>query len=66
MRQERLLRLKEVMTKTGLGSSTIYRRMADGSFPAAVKIGGVTTRWRETVIDAWIDGLPSTLTSRTS
>ena len=31
---ERLLRLRDVKQKSGLGTSTIYRRIADGTFPA--------------------------------
>ena len=36
---DRLLRLSEVVTRTGLGRSTIYRKMRDGSFPEPLKIG---------------------------
>lgn len=55
---ERLLRLREVMAMTGLGSSTIYRYIQAGTFPAPVKIGGFTSRWRESQIAAWIEDLP--------
>lgn len=55
---ERLLKLKEVMGITGLGSSTIYRYIQAGSFPAPLKVGGFSSRWRESQISAWIDALP--------
>ncbi|MND20836.1 Prophage CP4-57 regulatory protein (AlpA) [compost metagenome] len=55
---ERLLRLRDVKDRTGLGSSTIYRYIQAGTFPAPVKIGGFTARWRETQVAAWIDALP--------
>lgn len=55
---DRLLRLRDVKTKTGLGSSTIYRYIQAGTFPAPVKIGGFTARWRESQVEAWIDALP--------
>ena len=55
---DRLLRLRDVKTKTGLGSSTIYRYIQAGTFPAPVKIGGFTSRWRESQVDAWIVALP--------
>ena len=56
---ERLLRLRDVKQKTGLGSSTIYRRIADGSFPAPRSLGPNTVRWLQSEIDAWIKSLPS-------
>jgi prophage regulatory protein len=56
---ERLLRLREVKEKTGLGSSTIYRRMADGTFPVPRSLGPNTVRWLQSEIDAWIRSLPS-------
>ncbi len=54
---DRLLRLRDVTERTGLGSSTIYRYINAGTFPAPVKIGGVTARWRESAVEAWMDGL---------
>jgi prophage regulatory protein len=56
---ERLLRLRDVKEKTGLGSSTIYRRMADGTFPIPRSLGPNTVRWLQSEIDAWIRSLPS-------
>ena len=56
---ERLLRLRDVKQKTGLGTSTIYRRIADGSFPAPRSLGPNTVRWLQSEIDAWIKSLPS-------
>lgn len=44
---ERLLRLCDVMAMTGLGSSTIYRYIQAGTFPAPLKIGGHSARWVE-------------------
>lgn len=35
---EKLLRLREVMERTGLGKSTIYRKIADGTFPRGVGV----------------------------
>lgn len=55
---ERLLRLRDVKAKTGLGSSTIYRYIQAGTFPPPVKIGGFTSRWRESQVAAWIEALP--------
>lgn len=49
----RLLRLKDVMAETSLGSSTIYRRMKDGSFPHHRALGGGRVAWTQTEIEEW-------------
>ena len=36
---DRLLRLSEVLSRTALGRSSIYRMMRDGSFPEPLKVG---------------------------
>lgn len=54
---ERLLRLRDVVAKVGMGSSTIYRKMAAGHFPSPVKLGPASVRWRESEVQRWIDGL---------
>lgn len=59
MQGERLLNLKEVMRKTGMGRSTIYRRMNQSDFPCPVRIGPTMVRWRESDIEGWIASLPS-------
>ena len=56
----RLLRLKEVMELVALGRSTIYDRMAAGTFPRSRDLGGGTVRWRADEVQAWIDGCPET------
>ena len=38
--QKRLIRLPEVLSRTGYGRTSIYRKMKDGSFPRCVKLGG--------------------------
>jgi len=50
-----ILRLKDVMSKTGLARSTIYARMADGSFPKSVALGGRVAGWLDHEIDDWIE-----------
>lgn len=51
---ERLLRLPEVTSRTGLSRSTIYDRMASGRFPAKVPMAGNITVWRESEIEEWL------------
>ena len=55
-----ILRLKQVMARTGLSRSTIYDRMApssprhDPGFPKQVNLGGDAVGWEESAIDAWL------------
>lgn len=50
----RLLRLPEVITKTGLKRSQVYAYMKSGTFPQSVRIGDVSVAWLESEIDEWI------------
>lgn len=51
---ERLLRLPEVETRTGLKKSAIYAGMKAGTFPACLKLGVRASAWSQSDIDAWI------------
>ncbi len=53
-RVTRLIRLKEVQHRVGLGRSTIYRWMAEDKFPKPVQLGGSTVAWSEGEVDRWI------------
>jgi prophage regulatory protein len=53
-RVTRLIRLKEVQHRVGLGRSTIYRWMAEGKFPKPVQLGGYAVAWAQEDIDCWI------------
>lgn len=46
-------RLPTVLIATGLGRSTIYRLIADGSFPAPVRLGPRAVAWRWSDLDQW-------------
>ncbi|NOV17839.1 AlpA family phage regulatory protein [Ensifer adhaerens] len=58
-RADRFLKLKDVMARTSLGSSTIYRRMKAGTFPKPKQLSEACVRWRESDIDKWMNDLPS-------
>ena len=47
------VRLPAVLATTGLGRSTIYRLVADGSFPSPVKLGRRAVAWRSADIERW-------------
>lgn len=53
--KERIIRLKTVLDRTGLSRSTLYRKMADGSFPRQISISSRSAGWRESAINRWID-----------
>lgn len=50
----RFVRLREVLHRTGLGRSTIYRWMDEGKFPKSVHLGGRSVAWIEHEIDEWL------------
>jgi prophage regulatory protein len=56
--QEELMRtvlgLPEVKARTGLSRSTIYFRIAQGSFPKPISLGGRAVGWLEAEIQEWL------------
>ncbi|WMY76732.1 AlpA family transcriptional regulator [Buttiauxella selenatireducens] len=54
MVSDKLLRLPQVIEKTGLKRTQIYDYMKTGTFPGSVKIGLASVAWLESEIDAWI------------
>lgn len=48
-----LLRLPEVMRRTGMGRSFIYRAASEGSFPQFRKCGRATV-WSAREVEQWI------------
>ena len=63
--KHRFIRLSEVMSRTGYGRTSIYRKMEDGSFPNSLKLGGPpkdpnefdsrAVAWVEDEINHWIE-----------
>jgi prophage regulatory protein len=51
---DRLLPMPKVMDLTSLSKATVYRKVADGSFPAPFKIGKSRVAWLEADITGWI------------
>lgn len=62
MTNVRIIRLKDLKQKIGLGSSAIYDRLDknsprfDPTFPAPIKLGQKATSagWIESEVDAWL------------
>ena len=63
--KHRFIRLNEVLSRTGYGRTSIYRKMEDGSFPRSIKLGGPpvdpeafdsrAVAWIEDEVEQWIE-----------
>jgi len=52
--QEKLLRLPQVKSITGLSKSTIYARISECTFPKQIPLGPRLVVWLESDIQKWI------------
>lgn len=50
----RIIRLSEVLVSTGLARSTVYKYVADGSFPKPVSLGDRAVGWVENEVQEWV------------
>lgn len=55
---ERLMTIRDVQRETTLSRTSIYRKVADRSFPPPVKIGASRIAWKSSDIVAWLADLP--------
>ena len=53
-----MLRPPEVMARTGLSRTTIWRRVRAGVFPAPVQLGENSIGWPESEITTWLESRP--------
>ena len=61
----RLIRLPEVLSRTGYGRTSIYRKMEEGTFPKCLKLGppmedltqfdSRAIAWIENEVDQWVE-----------
>ncbi len=56
--ETRMLRAPEVMARTGLSRSTIWRRVRAGTFPAPVELGVNSIEWPASAIAEWLENRP--------
>jgi prophage regulatory protein len=49
-----ILRLPEVKKSTGLSRSTIYLRIAQGTFPKPITLGAHAVGWLQNEIEQWL------------
>jgi prophage regulatory protein len=53
-KEERIIRLRTVLERTGLSRSTLYRKIGEGTFPRQVRIAARCAGWRESAVEAWL------------
>lgn len=46
-------RMRDVLRMTALSRSSLYRRIASGTFPAPVSLGGAAKGWRHSDLQEW-------------
>lgn len=51
----RLIRLPEVLRRTGLSRSTVYAKIKSDDFPTAVQCGARARAWLEQEVSGWIE-----------
>lgn len=50
----KVMRLNQVIESTGLGRSTIYKFIAEGKFPAPLKLSERCVGWLDSEVQLWI------------
>jgi len=61
------IRMNEVISRTGYGRTSIYRKMEEGTFPKSLKLGGPpkdpdsfdcrAVGWIEHEVDQWVESI---------
>jgi len=51
----RLIRLPEVLSRTGVSAMTIWRWERRGAFPRRVRIGANCVAWAEPEVESWCE-----------
>jgi len=53
--KERLIRIRDVMERTGLSRTVLYRKIQHNDFPQPVRITIRCVGWLESEINAWVN-----------
>ena len=53
-RRDSILRQPDVLARTGLRRSTLYRKIAKGAFPAQVQLSENCVGWYESDVSDWV------------
>lgn len=51
---DRILRRRQVESRTGLPRSTLYAKIASGEFPRQIQLGAKSVGWLESEVSAWL------------
>ena len=51
---DEVLRLPGVKRRTGLSRSSLYLRIAEGTFPKPIPLGDRAVGWLSNEVDAWV------------
>lgn len=51
----RVMRIAEVVKKTGYSRASVYKFMVEGSFPKSKKLGLRAVGWNSQEIQAWVN-----------
>ena len=54
----RMLRVAEVVSRTGLSRTSLWRRLRAGDFPRPIQLGPNSVGWRDSEIEAWLESRP--------
>ena len=60
----KLLRLPAVEAMAAMKKSKLYDLVKQGQFPAPVRLGPRSVRWKSTDVQAWIDNLETDATGK--
>ncbi len=51
----KMIKLREVINRTGLSRSSVYRKMDEKTFPMSVQLGYKAVGWVEGEVSQWIE-----------
>lgn len=54
-RAERFLKIDDVVARSGLAKTSIYRRIRSGQFPKSINLGGRRVVWLESELNEWMN-----------
>ena len=52
---DRILRIRSVLDRTGLSRATLYRKMQQGTFLRQIAISTRCAGWRESAVNDWMN-----------
>lgn len=50
-----ILRIKDVVKRTGLSKATIYKQISESAFPKPIQLGTKAVGWLESDLNTWFE-----------